>query len=170
VTIEGFPFLTQVAARRFDNVHITANNEQAGPVTIDNINATMRGIKVNSNFKSGTVASIDGTGLITFASLAHASPVPIAKITMINSTEAKLTVDLVVFTGTATAQITKVGTNKINVKVVDAGGIPASALGGLSDFTITIPQLPMGMTLQSVSVSAQGILVHITGANIAFGG
>jgi ABC-type lipoprotein release transport system permease subunit len=63
VTIEGFPFLTQVAARRFDNVHITANNEQAGPVTIDNINATMRGIKVNSNFKSGTVASIDGTGL-----------------------------------------------------------------------------------------------------------
>jgi hypothetical protein len=54
--------------------------------------------------------------------------------------------------------------------VIDAGGIPASALGGLSDFTITIPQLPMGMTLQSVSVSAQGILVHITGANIAFGG
>jgi hypothetical protein len=170
VTIQGFPFLTQVAGRHFNQVNITANNEQAGPVTIDNIAASMRDIKLNSNFKSGTVSSIDGTGLITFGSLAHASPVPIAKIPMINSTEAKLTVNLVVFTGTATAQITKVGTNKINVKVVDAGGIPASALGGLSDFTITIPKLPMGLTLQSVSVTTQGILVHITGQNIAFGG
>jgi ABC-type lipoprotein release transport system permease subunit len=170
VTIEGFPFLTQLAGRRFNDVQITANNEQAGPVTIDNITAAMRGIQLNSNYNSGTVSSIDGTGLITFASLAHASPVPIAKITMINSTEARLTVNLVVFTGSAVAQVTKVGTNKINIRVVSAGGIPASALGGLSNFTITIPQLPMGLTLQSVSVTAQGILVHITGQNVAFGG
>jgi hypothetical protein len=45
-----------------------------------------------------------------------------------------------------------------------------SALGSLADTTITIPALPMGMTLQSVSVSAQGVLIHITGQNLSFGG
>src|ERR1700745_2773183 len=32
VTIKGFPFLTQVAARRLNDVHITAGNVPAGPV------------------------------------------------------------------------------------------------------------------------------------------
>ncbi|HUY45076.1 MAG TPA: DUF2993 domain-containing protein [Streptosporangiaceae bacterium] len=170
VTIEGFPFLTQLAGRRFNDVQITANNEKTGPVTIDNINATLRGIKLNSGFSSGTVSSINGTGLITFASLAGASDVPGLKIAMINSSEAKLTADLGFFSGSAVAQVTKVGTDKINVKVISAGGIPISALGGLGNFTIPLPSLPMGMTLQSVSVSAQGVLVHITGQNVAFGG
>ena len=35
VSIQGFPFLTQVAARDFKDVRITANGEKAGPVTID---------------------------------------------------------------------------------------------------------------------------------------
>ena len=62
------------------------------------------------------------------------------------------------------------GANKINVKVISANGLPISALGGLGDTTITIPALPLNMTLQSVSVSAQGVLIHITGQNVSFGG
>ncbi len=34
VSIQGFPFLTQVAARDFKDVRITANGEKAGPVTV----------------------------------------------------------------------------------------------------------------------------------------
>jgi LmeA-like phospholipid-binding len=168
VSIEGFPFLTQVAARQFNEVRINATGEKAGPLTIDNIAATLRGIKLTSGFKSGTVSSISGTGLITFGSLASASPVPIAKIIMINSSEARLTVDLGFFSGDAVAKIAQVGHNKINVRVISAGGLPLSSLGQLSNFTLTLPALPMGMTLQSVSVTAQGLLVRITGHNVSF--
>ena len=72
VSIQGFPFLTQVAARDFKDVRITANGEKAGPVTVDDINATLKDIKLTSGFNSGTVSSIDGTGLITFGNLAKA--------------------------------------------------------------------------------------------------
>jgi hypothetical protein len=65
--------------------------------------------------------------------------------------------------------VTKVGSSQVNVRVISASGLPVSALGSLADFTIAIPRLPMGMTLQSVSVSAQGVLIHITGQNVSFG-
>ena len=61
------------------------------------------------------------------------------------------------------AQVTQSGPNQITVKVIDFGGIPASALGNLADFTINIPKLPSGVSIQSVSVTQQGVEVTITG-------
>ena len=173
VSIQGFPFLTQVAARDFKKVHITANGEKAGPVTIDDINATMKDIRLNSGFNSGTVSSIDGTGLITFGSLAKAGSsaagVADLKIARMSNDEAKITANVAgIFSGSGVARVTESG-GKIHVRLLSAGGLPTSLLGGLGDFTIPLPNLPMGMTLQSVTLTAQGAQVHITGHNIAFG-
>ncbi|HEX9538413.1 MAG TPA: DUF2993 domain-containing protein [Streptosporangiaceae bacterium] len=170
VSIQGIPFLTQLASKDFKNVQITATGEKAGPVQIDHIDAVLRDVRLNSSFNGGTVASLDGTGLITFASLANASSAPGIKITAAGSDKVQIAIDLGIVSGSATAQVTKVGANQIRVKVISAQGLPVSALGGLADTTIPIPNLPMGMTLQSVSVSAQGVLIHITGQNVSFGG
>lgn len=169
VTIEGFPFLTQLASRDFHDVQISATGEKAGPVEIDHINATGTDVRLNSGFNGGTVARVSGTGLITFASLAGASSVPGVKISAVSADEVKLSIDLDVISGSAVARVTKVGSSQVNVRVISASGLPVSALGSLADFTIAIPRLPMGMTLQSVSVSAQGVLIHITGQNVSFG-
>ena len=59
----------------------------------------------------------------------------------------------------AEAQVTQSGPNTINVKVTNAGGIPLSALGNLADFNISIPKLPPGVSIQSVSVTQQGVMV-----------
>ena len=172
-SIQGFPFLTQVAASDFKDVHITATGEKAGPVTIDDINATMKHIKLTSGFKSGTVSSIDGTGLITFGSLAKAGSsaagVADLKISKAGKNEAKITANVAgLFTGSGVARVTRVG-NKIHVKLVSAGGLPSELLGGLGDFSIPLPNLPMGMTLQSITLNSRGVQVHITGHNIPFG-
>ena len=170
VSIEGFPFLTQVAARQFNDVKITANNERVGPVTVDDIKATLGRIRLTSGWTSGTVGSINGTGLITFGSLTRAAPVHIASVTMISSSEAKLSVSLGGLISTsAVARVTKAAGNRIDVTVISAGGIPASQLG-LGNFSIPLPNLPMGMKLQSISITTQGVLVHITGQDVAFGG
>jgi hypothetical protein len=174
VTIEGFPFLTQLAARDFKDVHITATGEKTGPVTIDDINATLKDIKLNSGFSSGTVSSINGTGLITFGSLAKAGSsaagVANLKIARISNDEAKITANVAgIFSGSGVARVTETGHDKIHVRLISAGGIPTSVLGGLGNFTIPLPNLPMGMTLKSVTLTSQGALVHITGQNIAFG-
>lgn len=173
VSIQGFPFLTQLAARDFQNVHITANGEKAGLVTIDDINATIKDIKLNSGFNSGTVSSIDGTGLITFGSLAKAGSsaagVADLKIARLSNNKAKITANVAgIFSGSGVARVTE-SNNKIHVKLLSAGGLPSSLLGGLGSFTIPLPNLPMGMTLQSIMLTSQGAQVHITGHNIPFG-
>ncbi len=173
VSIQGFPFLTQLAARDFKEVHITANGEKVGPVTIDDINATIKDIKLNSGFNSGTVSSIDGTGLITFGSLAKAGSsaagVADLKIARKSDNEAKITANVAgLFSDSGVARVTQSG-NKIHVKLISAGGLPTSLLGGLGSFSIPLPNMPMGMTLQSITLTTRGALVHITGHNIPFG-
>ena len=131
VSIQGFPFLTQLAARDFKEVHITTNGEKVGPVTIDDINATIKDIKLNSGFNSGTVSSIDGTGLITFGSLAKAGSsaagVADLKIARKSDNEAKITANVAgLFSDSGVARVTQSG-NKIHVKLISVGGLPTSA-------------------------------------------
>jgi hypothetical protein len=61
--------------------------------------------------------------------------------------------------------VTQVGNNKINVKVTDFGGVPADVLGSLTDFNISIPKLPAGVTIQKVSITQQGLLITAAGTN-----
>jgi predicted flap endonuclease-1-like 5' DNA nuclease len=166
VSIEGFPFLTQLAAREFNEVQMSAPSEKAGPVEIKNLQVTMHHMKLINGFSGAHVGSLNGTGLITFASLAKAAGVPGLKISALNRTEAKVTVDLDIISASGIARVTKVGNNKLNIAIVDAGGIPLSALGGLNNMTITIPGVPVGLKLASISMTSQGILIHITGKNV----
>ncbi|HEY9241118.1 MAG TPA: DUF2993 domain-containing protein [Streptosporangiaceae bacterium] len=170
VNIEGFPFLTQLAARNFNEVQLSAATEKAGPVVIENLHATMRNMQLINGFSSARVGSLNGSGLITFGSVAKAADVPGLKISALNNTEAKVTINLGFISGSGVAKVTKVGANKINIAVINAGGIPLSALGGLNNMTITIPGLPMGITVQSITMTQQGILVHITGQNVTLSG
>jgi hypothetical protein len=63
--------------------------------------------------------------------------------------------------------VTKTGPNTLNVRVVQAGDVPTSVLGNLANFNVNIPKsaLPAGLTIQSVSVTAQGVLITVVGHN-----
>ena len=50
VTIEGFPFLTQVIGHDLQNVKLSSTDVKEGPLTISSINATMTGVHLNSSF------------------------------------------------------------------------------------------------------------------------
>jgi LmeA-like phospholipid-binding len=169
VTIDGFPFLTQLAARDFRQMDIAASNVTEGPLDIASVNATMYGVHINSGFNGATVDQISGTALITFAGLRHAGGIPDG-ITLSNggNGEVKASIDLGFVTGTALAQVTRTGPHQIGVRVVSAGGLPLSVLGPLQDFSVNLPNLPAGMTIQSVSVTGQGLLIAIAGTNTTF--
>ena len=74
VSIEGFPFLTQVASRRLNHVHITASQVKEGPVTLSLV-ADATGVLLNPGYQGGTITHVTGTGLIGFSSLASAAGV-----------------------------------------------------------------------------------------------
>jgi len=169
VTISGFPFLTQLAARDFQQVNITASNVTEGPLDIASINATLHGVHVNSGFNGATVDQVNGTALVTFAGLSHAAGVGDG-ITLSNAGngDVKASIDLGFVSGNALAQVARAGPHQINVRFISFGGIPPSVLGPLQDFTISVPNLPAGMTIQNVSVTGQGLLISVAGTHTTF--
>jgi LmeA-like phospholipid-binding len=172
VTIQGFPFLTQLAARDFNTVNVTASNETinvnsvgSGVLEIESLNATLHGMHIHG-FNSATIDQFNATALITFAALGKVGGIPSAiTLTENGPNQIKATISVGPLSDSATAQVTQTGPNQINVKVIDAGLIPVSALGNLQNFTVTIPNLPAGVTITSVGVTQQGVQVTAAGRN-----
>jgi LmeA-like phospholipid-binding len=175
VTIHGFPFWTQLIARDFKNVTVTASNETinsasagGGALEIASLNATLHGLHFQSfnSSSSATVDQFNATALINFTALGNIGGVPQGvTLTQDGPNQVKATLDLGPLSPSATARVTQSGPNQIHVHVTDFGGIPADQLGNFGDFTVTIPKLPAGVTIQSVSVTQQGVMVTITGTN-----
>src|SRR6266571_644584 len=168
VTIQGFPFLTQVAARTFNTVDVNASNETAGPggqLEIASLTATLHGMHIHGT-NSATVDQFTASALVTFTALAHAGSIP-QGITLAadGPNQIKATVDILGFSSDATVKVTQVGNDKINVKVTDFGGVPADVLGNLVDFNFSIPKLPAGVKIQSISITQQGLRITATGTN-----
>ena len=169
VTIEGFPFLTQLAARNFHQIDISASNVKEGPLNVASVNATLHGVHITSGFNGATVDQTNGTALITFAGLSSAAGLGDG-ITLSNAghNELKASINLGFISGNAIAQVRRSGSHQIEVKVIDAGQIPLSALGNARDFTVSLPSLPAGMTVQNVSVTGQGVVISISGSHTTF--
>jgi len=170
VTIEGFPFLTQVASRRIDHIHITASRVKEGPVTLSMV-ADATDVLLDPGFKSGTISHVTGTGLIGFSELASAAGVegaPGLKISAAGGNKVKLHVNVLGLDASATAAIKQTGPDTFQVRIVSAGGLPASLLGSLQNFTIRIPDLPMNLTIHNIQVTSKGVLIHVSGSNIKF--
>ena len=72
VDIQGFPFLTQVAAHQFHQIHISSTNDTEGPLDISSIDASLKNVHINGAFSGGTIGTLHGTATITFTALANA--------------------------------------------------------------------------------------------------
>lgn len=170
VTIHGFPFLTQVAGRHFPHASMTARDVREGPLTISRIDGDVRDVRVDSGFRSGTIAKVDGTATVAFGDLAKAAGQPDLALRAAGKDTVQADVDLGFTTATATAKVTKVG-NQIKVHAVSVEGFPLSDLGGDDlDFSVPVSGLPMGLRFQSLTVGSHGIALRITGSHLRFSG
>lgn len=174
VTIQGFPFWTQLIAKDFKTVDITASNETinnpnagGGALEIASLNATLHGLHFQGfSSNSATVDQFNASALVTFTALANVGGIP-QGITLSSGggNTVKAAISLGPLSATAEAQVTQTGPNTINVKVTNAAGIPLDLLGNLANFNFSIPKLPAGVSIQSVSVTQQGVMVTISGTN-----
>jgi hypothetical protein len=179
VDIEGFPFLTQLAAKDFKDIQISSSNVPEGPLDIASIDATLQNVHINGAFRGGTIDSLNGTATITFAALANAmtseaGPLgQLAKSALTLSAagpdEVKATLNVIVLKGTAVWRVTTTGDNDINVQLVSSGGLPMSLLKPVSNIPVRLPSLPLGLKIQNISVSSSGLTGTLTGADIGFG-
>lgn len=167
VTIKGFPFLTQVASRHFDDVRLSSSNIVEGPLHVTELNVRARDVRVDAGLSGGAMGSVDGTAFVSFKDLAKAGGNPALELSDAGQNRVRAKVDLAIVEGTATASVTKEGDN-IRVKTLDVEGLSASDLDGALDFTIPVSGLPLGMTFQSLTVTDKGVALHVTGTNVKF--
>src|SRR5579859_2684348 len=174
VSIQGFPFWTQLLAKDFKTVNMTASNETinsasagGGALEIKSLNATLHGLHFQGfNSNSATVDQFNASALVTFTALANVGGIPQGiTLTSDGGNKIKANIDLGPLSDSAEVQVTQSGRNTINVKVIDAGGIPSDVLGSLANFSFSIPKLPAGVSIQSVSVTQQGVMVIISGTH-----
>jgi LmeA-like phospholipid-binding len=181
VTIHGFPFLTQLASRDFRQVTITANNVTDGTVTITSINATASAIRLNSYaFSSGTIGSLSGTALISFASLGNTITSQAGalgsllhgaglQLTDAGPDEVRATVNLVVTSGSATWQVTRLSGDALSIHLVNSNGLPTSLLSSIQNLTVQLPKLPLGLTINSIAVTPSGVVGAVSARDVPFG-
>ena len=169
VSIAGFPFLTQVAAKRLNKVVVSAAGKKLGPVQVKRLDVTLYGIRVSSSYRVRTASELSGTALIGFAGLAGVAGLPPLTVAADGPDRVKITIGPGKGIGTATARVTPAGPGGIRLVVISAGGIPMAALGPLRDISLPLPALPPGTTIKDVSVTGQGVLVHLAGQNVSFG-
>jgi hypothetical protein len=165
VSIEGFPFLTQVLAHDIKHINISANNVPAGPVDITSIKGTMTGVHLNSSFNGGTVDHIQGVIFVAFASLASAGNGGAGTgITMSQAgpDTVKITAGLGPLSDTETARVTRNG-NAINVQVLPGGGALGGLLSSFVSFSFNIPKLPAGLEITNLAVTQQGVTLTAVG-------
>src|SRR5580693_9020586 len=166
VTVEGIPFLTQLAARDFKTVDIDGTDETTGPLEIAKLTATLHGMHLLS-LNSARIDQFNAMAVVTFAGLANAGGIP-QGITLSagpNNT-INANVNILGFSSTATAQVTRTGPNTVNIKITNFGGLPSSVLGSLVNFNINLPKLPAGVSIGTISVTQQGLSISANGKNV----
>jgi hypothetical protein len=180
VTFEGFPFLTQVASRDFHQVRLSATAIPAGPVTITQFSAIASGVRLTHGFNSGTISTVTGTALITFPALSNAfnnaaggAGGILGSVGMTLSAagpdEVKTSIDVLVFSGSATWKITRVSSRKLTATMISSSGFPAELVGNLQTVNIPLPSLPYGLTITRISVTQGGVIGQISGQDLKLG-
>jgi hypothetical protein len=66
-------------------------------------------------------------------------------------------------------RVSRVNGNTLNIHLVSSTGLPPSLLGSIQDLNLQIPKLPLGLTIDSVSVTPSGVVGLIVGHDVPFG-
>jgi hypothetical protein len=183
VSIAGFPFLTQVITRHFEQITITSSNIPAGPLTISSLDLVLDNVHLNSfNFSGGTAGPLHGTILISLGALgsALAGTGPLGQflgggglqIKSVGHNLIKGSLNLVggVLSWTATWQVTATTSNEIHLHLVSSSGLPSALASAAQNITLPLSSLPAGLRLTGgLSSSSGGIVANVSANSISFG-
>jgi hypothetical protein len=174
VNIEGFPFLTQVVAKDFKKVVITASNIPAGPVTIATLNATITGMHLNSSWNGATIDHLTATAFVPLSSLTGGIASELggaASLTAVpdGPNKLKITGSLLGASASGVVEIVQTGPQQITVELPSTGGLVGSLLGSAASFPINLPAgVPPSLRITGLTLNANGLTLNAAATNATF--
>lgn len=185
VSIAGFPFLTQVITRDFQQITIKSSHVKSGPVTITSLDVIAHNVKMNSSFNSGTAGPLNGTLLISLGEIGSflSAAGPLAsflgggsggglRIKSVGSDQLKGSLKLAsgLISWSAVWRVKPAGPHEIDLVLVRSHGLPGSLRTNANNVKLPLSSLPAHLTLTGkINTSGKGITAHVHAASIAFG-
>jgi hypothetical protein len=171
VSIDGFPFLTQAAAGRFDAVRLSGGgvtvSDGRQQVALQSFNARLAGVEVGDNYRSATVRTGTGSGLISYQDVAKL----VQGAERINLSYGG--------PGKVKASVAGVAIGEGNVhssgNTITADGFQLGALGSLLNGranqllgprSFTLTNLPAGLGLASATPEQDGLQLTFQGSDL----
>jgi hypothetical protein len=191
VDVGGFPFLTQVLEGNYEEIGIVLNdvrgNVDGRELTVPELDVVARDVKASLETlrtRQGDVVatSVEGTGTISYASVAELVDQPGLELTERNGQlVATAPVELLGqrFTLTGAAELTVAeGQIQIRFRDVQAEGLPdvpaaQRVISGFAEnlgINVELPDLPFRLDVQSVEPTPDGLLVTATAQNVPING
>jgi hypothetical protein len=194
VSINGFPFLTQVAGGELNDVEVGISDYEAttgnsdDSIRIADLTAHMRGVKFSGDYSSATAASATGTATISYDELLKAAkseptrilPGVTAQVTgLSDGGNGKIKVNIkvsalgssttypVLSTVTVDDDIVKVHADNLPNLVVQAA---EGQVRSITDFQQRIDGLPGGIKLDKVEAASDGVEISVQGSNVKLAG
>lgn len=184
VDIAGFPFLTQAAAGRYDDVRISLTADQLGQPAGTRADIALHGVHVPlTSVLSGSVAQVpvdrlDGTATLSYALLSA----QLGGDTTVSRAPGGLRITKTVEVLGQTLPLTATGTvsldgNQIVVDVQKAAGVGVDVpsflvtrVSDVLDLRYDVPALPFGLQLTSVTPADDGVDIAVGATDTVVGG
>ncbi|AIR99154.1 DUF2993 domain-containing protein [Streptomyces glaucescens] len=195
VSINGFPFLTQLAGGELDEVEVGIHDYEAAAgdgekIRIDDLRARMRGVRFSGDYSSATAASATGTATISYDELlkaAKSEPTEVAPgitarvVSLGDGGNGKIKVgveaDVPVL---GTQRLSVLSTVRVEGEKVEVRTDSLPQLAGLdlaeesvrqiTDFQQAIDDLPGGVRLDKVEAAADGVEISVKGSDVRLAG
>lgn len=176
VSIDGFPFLTQVVARDFGHATVDIHGLNADGLTISDLHADLYGVHVNGAFNGATVDTLDATAMIDYTDIAAAISkqmnvagvqVGTVQITPAGNGQLKASYSVLGISLSADVQVTLAGPNTLELR----SGQVSSSIADLGfnpnfDTKFDLSSLPFGITLTELAYTSTGVQISAVGHNV----
>ncbi|WP_405797588.1 DUF2993 domain-containing protein [Streptomyces sp. NBC_01506] len=196
VSIKGFPFLTQVAGSKLDEIEISVGGitatAEGRQVEVTEVKAELRDVKVNSSFSSAVAGSAQGSALISYEDLSKSAPqgatVSYAGAERAAKGQVKVSGplgDLLEGAGvdvptafqamlreefTAYSTVSLEDGDKVRLRAEDLPKLSVPGVEGelkdVVDYDLTIDGLPSTITLDKVTTTQDGLRFSGTGTDV----
>ncbi|MFJ4683684.1 DUF2993 domain-containing protein [Streptomyces sp. NPDC091377] len=195
VSINGFPFLTQLMGGSLDEVEVGIDGYQASAgngerIRIDDLRADMKGVEFSGDYSSATAASATGSAIIAYDELlkaANSEPTEIAPgvtarvVSLSDGGEGRIKVGLEIDApaiGTQQMSVlsrVSVEGDKVEVRTdslpqLDGLDLAESAVRKIADFQQAIDDLPGGFDLDQVQAAKNGVEISVKGSDVRLAG
>jgi hypothetical protein len=172
VTIDGFPFLTQVIQNHFDHVDVTMPRLEAdttvGSVEVQDVRVSFRDVDTSERFTRAVASSATGSGFIPYSAFDQFAPVSVAY----GGTDAN-------GSGYLLVSAPSLGSQTVRVTPSAVDGLRLS-LDTLTTLSVALPRqlrsfvakahdfagLPGGIVIKSVDATEDGLRVALVGRDI----